>query len=195
MRHFRIPLTILLVLLFTAFNAEAQTPSPNPQVALPPAPLPQTPDPQWSRIQQLRIGQDILVYTTEAAPLRCRFTGATDAYLFCNPADSPTSAGYRLDRATVISVDIAHPVHNWHPAWLASVIAGGLIVGITATANNNAGDSARDGFIAAVVVGAVGAPLALLNQRDPDTGVVFRPLNFAHHSPGSGPHFHFLPFR
>jgi hypothetical protein len=195
MRHLLILLTVLLVLLLMAFNARGQTPPPaNPPDAPQPAPYAQPPDPRWSRIQQLAIGQEILVYSTYGPPLRCRFTGATDAYLFCEPSDSPASAGYRLDRASVINVQIARTVHNWHPAWISSMIAGGLVVGITATVNNNAGDSARDGLIAAGVVGLIGAPLAFL-PRDTGGGAVLRPFGFVRSGPRSVHYPHFFRLR
>jgi uncharacterized membrane protein YeaQ/YmgE (transglycosylase-associated protein family) len=96
--------------------------------------------------------------------------------------------GYRFDRASVISVDFDLPAQNvarfdrphpnYHPAWIASILAGGLVVGLCATPTMDDGDSARVGAIGALVVAIVGAPLAFLPQPW-DAGFANRPRNLA----------------
>jgi hypothetical protein len=152
------------------------------------APLARTaaPDAAWRRIQQLSRGEWIRVNSTLGPPLGCRFAGATDDALFCDPADAPEGTGYRFDRAAVITVEMQRPERNWHPAWMASMIAGGLVVGLVATKTNDAGDSARLGAIGALVVGGIGAPLAFLPSGDRSmVAVVYRPHAFRFH--GRGP--------
>jgi hypothetical protein len=139
--------------------------------ALPDNPAPQ-PDPAWSRVMSLTRGQPIVVDDTNGPPVHCLFTGATDAYLDCSPPGNPVGVGYRFNRADVLGVDLdlpgqtqaqaSRPERNYHPAWLASIIAGGLVVGICATHSTDAGGAAKAGLIGAAVVGAIGAPLAFL---------------------------------
>jgi hypothetical protein len=139
-------------------------PAPQPQ-ALPDAPSPAPlPDPTWDRLKNLTNGEPIVVRNDNGPPVHCLFAGATDAYLFCSPPGNPPGVGYRFDRASVISVDFDLPAQNvarfdrphpnYHPAWIASILAGGLVVGI------------------------VGAPLAFLPQPW-DTGFANRPRNLA----------------
>ena len=81
------------------------------------APLARTPAPDaaWRRIQQLSRGEWIRVNSTLGPPLGCRFAGATDDALFCDPADAPEGTGYRFDRAAVITVEVQRPERNWSP--------------------------------------------------------------------------------
>jgi hypothetical protein len=111
----------------------------------------------------------------------------TESYLFCNPPANPEGVGFRFDRIDVLSVDFdrtgaslpqaRRPERNYHPAWISSMIAGGLIVGIIASQNTNAGKAAQDGLIGAAAVGLIGAPLAFLPHPDdpPPYPPVFRP--------------------
>jgi len=141
--------------------------------ALPSAPAPQG-SADWNRVRALAPGQAIVVVEDNAPPLHCLFTSATDTYLFCAPPGNPQGVGFRLDRANILSVDfdlppqnspqVRRPQPNYHPAWIASMIAGGLITGIVATGETDAGTAAKAGLIGAVVVGAIGAPLAFLPQ-------------------------------
>ncbi len=152
-----------------------------------PAPAP-PPDPAWDRVRNLAPGVPIVVRSDNAPPAHCLFAGATDAYLFCNPQGNPPGVGYRFDRASVQSVDLdapaqngarfEQPERNYHPAWLASMIGGGLIVGIIATQTTDAGDAARAGAIGALVVGAIGAPLAFL-PRPQEDGFAYNTRGFA----------------
>ncbi len=203
MRHFWILYAVLFALPLMAFAAGGQTlPQANPQFsssteqALPDAPsaAPQTappaqatqlPDPAWFRIQRFANGQPIVVYSTYGPPMRCRFAGATTDYLFCDPPDSVAGTGFRFDRGSVVNVTLSHEPRNWHPAWLSSMIAGGLVVGIIAAQSTNAGSAAGAGLAGAGIVGLIGAPLAFLPHPQaafagpgyPQYGVGI-PLNF-----------------
>jgi len=142
--------------------------------ALPDSPAPQ-PDPAWSRLQSLTYGQPIVVDDTNGPPVHCLFTGVTDAYLSCSPPGNPAGVGYRFNRADVLGVDLdlpglaqaqaSRPERNYHPAWLASMIGGGIVVGLCATRSTDAGGAAKAGVLGAVVVGAIGAPLAFLPHQ------------------------------
>ena len=159
------PLAILLLTFGLVFSALGQALPDNP------VPVPQS-DPAWSRLQNLINGQSIIVDNTNGPPVHCLFAGVTDEYLFCNPAGNPRGVGFRFDHSDVLGVDldlprpmqtqVRRPEHNYHPAWISSMIAGGMIVGLCATRSTDAGSAARDGLIGAGVVGLIGAPLAFL---------------------------------
>jgi len=155
----------LAVLLIICSGALAQnipdTPSPAPIA-----------DPAWSRLQSLTMGRPIVITDAQGRVVHCLFAGVTDAYLFCDPPGNPPGVGFRFDHAEVIGVDLdpltyqsaqaaAHE-RNYHPAWISSMIAGGIIVGLVASQNTSAGRAAEDGLIGAGVVGLIGAPFAFL---------------------------------
>ncbi|HWG20160.1 MAG TPA: hypothetical protein VG225_06485 [Terracidiphilus sp.] len=158
---------------------------------------PAPPDGDWRKIQRLTHGEPIVVNSTLGPALQCRFAGATDAALFCDAPGSPDGSGYRFERATVISVESERPERNTHPAWLASMIAGGMVVGFVASGNTDAGTAAKAGAIGALVVGAIGAPLAFM-PSDPGGWTVVYPMHrFRFHARRPvGPHARFmLPVR
>ena len=140
--------------------------------------LPEAPavpsDPSWNRLRTLAIGRPIIVTTTDNRSVHCLFGSVTDTYLFCNPPGNPAGVGFRFDRIDVLSVDFdradatlaqtQRTEHNFHPGWISSMIAGGLVVGIIASQNTDAGKAAQDGLIGAAVVGAIGAPFLFLPQ-------------------------------
>jgi hypothetical protein len=177
-------------------------PAPQPQ-ALPDAPSPAPlSDPAWDRLKNLTNGEPIVVRNDNGPPVHCLFAGATDANLFCNPPGNPLGVGFRFDRASVISVDFDlparnvarfdRPLPNHHPAYLASIIAGGLIVGIVATQTADSATAADEGLIGALVVAAIGAPLAFLPHPF-DAGFAYQPRGFGRmHSSLAG--FHPRPF-
>jgi uncharacterized membrane protein YeaQ/YmgE (transglycosylase-associated protein family) len=178
---------IWILILAASAGALAQT--------LPDNPAPS--DPTWARVQSLTFGQAIVVDDTNGPPVRCFFTSATDAYLFCNPPGDPVGVGYRFNRVDILGVDLdlpgqkqvraSHRERNYHPKWLASMIAGGIVVGLCATHSTDAGGATKAGLIGAVVVGAIGAPLAFLPNRYaaggrpsyPQAGISI-PLRFHH---------------
>jgi hypothetical protein len=125
----------------------------------------------WARVQRIANGQEVLVTNTYGPPLRCRFEGVTDAYLFCDPPGSPVGTGYQFDRASVLDVRVMREPHNWHPGLLSAMVGGGLIVGIAATGQTDAGHAAQAGLIGALVTGAIAAPLAFLQPQDRYAGV------------------------
>jgi hypothetical protein len=148
----------------------------------PNAAKPAAPDADWRKIQRLVHGELIVVNSTYGPSLQCRFAGATDDVLLCDAPGSPEGTGYSFERAKVVSVEAKRPGRNWHPVWIASIIAGGLVTGLIATRTNDAGDAARIGGIGALVVAAVGAPIVLLQSQDrPMVSVVYRPHAFKFH--------------
>jgi hypothetical protein len=159
----------LLVAVFTLLLSEALV---SAQI-LPDAPV-EPSDPAWNRLYSLPLGQSIVITTTDNRLTHCLFGSVTETYLFCNPPGNPAGVGFRFDRAEIASVDYGrpgaiptqarNPERNYHPAWISSMIAGGLIVGIIASQNTDASHAARDGLIGAVAVGAIGAPFAFLPE-------------------------------
>jgi hypothetical protein len=167
-------LLLAIVLLPAAVVAQAVPDNPAPT---PP------PDPMWSRVEQLVHGQEIVVKPTSGRALRCRFAGATDAYLFCDPDNAyPGADGYRFDRAQVVSVHVSRPKVNWHPALLAVMAASGIAVGVAAS-SQGASDkaAAAGGLVTALMVGAVGYPIAVMQDQNAGFGVAIplRSLQFA----------------
>lgn len=161
MKHLAIFLLALVFISCAAGQALPESPTP--------APLP---DPAWGRLQSLINGQPIVIDNTNGPQVHCLFAGVTNDYLFCNPPGNPAGVGFRFDHADVLGVDLDLPrpaptqasrtEHNYHPAWISSMIAGGMIVGLIASKNTDAGTAAEDGLIGAAVVGLIGAPLAFL---------------------------------
>src|SRR4051794_17585433 len=153
-----------ITLLLLAHSVRAQV-LPDP----PNAP----PDPAWNRLDSLAPGKSIVITTMDNRLVHCLFGSVTDNYLFWNPQGNPAGVGFRFDRVEVLSVDFdrfdpsaqGRPAErNYHPGWISSMIAGGLIVGIVASQYADADRAARDGLIGAAVVGAIGPPFAFLPQ-------------------------------
>jgi len=137
----------------------------------------------WTRIQQIARGQEVLVTNTYGPPLRCRFAGATEAYLFCDPPGTPEGTGYRFERATVLNVKVVRPPHNWHPGLLSAMIGGGIITGLCATAQTDAGHATEAGLVGALIAGAIASPFVFLPQPmygGFGAGLAFRPHGFSH---------------
>jgi hypothetical protein len=193
---------IAIALLPTGALAQALPPAPLPAES--PVPMQSTSNPastmpvgpsdaMWMRFQQIANGQEVLVTNTYGPPLRCRFAGATDAYLFCDPPGTPEGTGYRFERASVINVVAVRRPRNWHPGVLSAMIAGGLIAGTGATRYTDAGHAVGVGFIGAMITGVIASPYVLLPPPNLNAGlgagIVFRPHGFTHR-----PHL-FLPFR
>lgn len=172
---------ILLAILLLPVAVQSQ--------ALPDAPAPVPPDPAWDRLHNLAAGTPIVVGVDNGPPVHCLFAAVTGSYLFCDPPGNPAGVGFRFDRATIVSVDFDQPPQygaqfsrprpNYHPGWIASILGGGLIVGICATRTMSDGDSARAGAVAALVVAAIGAPLAFLPQPR-NTGYAYEPRAVFH---------------
>jgi hypothetical protein len=117
----------------------------------------------------------IVVGNTYGPELSCRFAAATDDSLYCDAPESPRGSGWVFERAAVISVQATIQQRNHHPAWIASMIAGGIIVGIMASKGTSAGRAMGIGGIGALITGAVGAPLAMATPDSDWVTVVYRP--------------------
>jgi hypothetical protein len=178
---------LALSLAPAAVHSQALPDDPAPAAA-PQAPLnspqpPQSYDALWNRVMQIAHGQVVRVKYTSGPPVRCRFAGATDAYLFCDPPGALDGTGYRFDRFSVVDVKELGEPRNWHPGLLSAMIGGGILVGTAAARQTDAGDAVRDGIIGAIISGAVVAPFVL--QPQPmfggiGAGVTFRPHAFTH---------------
>jgi hypothetical protein len=170
----------------------AESPVPVQSTSAPPMPVGPS-DATWMRFQQIANGQEVLLTNTFGPPLRCRFAGATDAFLFCDPPGTPEGTGYRFERASVINVVSVRQPRDWHPGVLSAMIAGGIITGVCATVQTDAGHAAGAGFVGALITGVIASPFVLLPRPDMNAGlgagIAFRPHGFTQR-----PHL-FLPFR
>jgi hypothetical protein len=172
----------------------AESPTPTQSTPVPASPMRVGPsEATWNRVQQIANGQEVLVTNTYGPPLRCRFAGATDAFLFCDPPGTPEGTGYRFERASVINVVAVRPPRNWHPGVLSAMIAGGIITGVCATVQTDAGHAVGAGFVGALITGVIASPFVLVPPPNMNAGlgagIAFRPHGFS-----SRPHL-FLPFR
>ena len=140
-------------------------------------------DPFWLRVQQIANGEQVEVTSIYGPPLKCRFAGATDVYLFCDPPGSPAGTGSRFERAAVLDVGVVRPPRNWHPGLISAMIGGGLFVGLAAR-QGSPGHAVEAGLIGALVTGTVVAPFSFLGPPPPPTpfalsaGVAFHPHGF-----------------
>jgi hypothetical protein len=188
---------VLVVLSLLAVSARSQAP--------PDRPAPPPPDPAWSRLQSLLRGQSIVVTNTNGPPVHCLFTSVTEAYLYCSPPGNPAGVGFRFDQEDVLGVDLDLPggpsqarlkrtERNYHPAWISSMIAGGIVVGLCATRTTGAGNATEAGLIGAGIVGLIGAPLAFIpRSRDAYAGPIYPTYGIA--IPLRSPaHLHFSLF-
>jgi hypothetical protein len=144
--------------------------------ALPDNPSPaQAYDPMWAQVQNLKPGTPIVVNDTYGPPVRCFFARATEASLDCNPFGNPPDTGFRFNRIDVISVELdrpgqnalqgKHATHNYHPGWIASMVVGGTLMGVAFAQQVSAGHAAEGGAISAVIIGAIGAPIAFSSSN------------------------------
>lgn len=170
--------------MFVAAAAWGQAWGQAPQA---PEPLPSAPDaaaqaanPQpladgeWRRIQDLARGQWILVSTNFRQPVRCRFDGATEFYLFCTVSRNPDDSGFRFERLTVTSVELTRAPReqsDLHPGWISAIMAGGIVVGFAATAATDAGHATEAGLIGALCTAAVTAPMVFLPRDSSPWGM------------------------
>lgn len=170
---------VFISLIFSVAGATSTTAQGLPES---PSPAPLA-DPAWNRLQTIAYGTPIVVTDIRGNSIHCLFDLATDAYLFCNTPANPSAPRVRIDHADVIAVDAdlaaratfqtTSPERNYHPAWLSSMIAGGIIVGLCASRNTDAGRAAADGIIGAGIVGLIGAPFAFLPRTDAAAGPPF----------------------
>ena len=131
--------------------------------ALPDAPAPHTaqatalPDARWNRIKQISDGQPIVVRTISGDLVHCRFAGATDSCLFCDPSGPLLNEpGNQFDRASVLNVREHHEERNWHPVLLTAMAIVGTAVGIARTRNMDDRGAASAGLLSAGLTGLIG---------------------------------------
>ena len=177
--------TVKALLLF----AVAMLPASALAQALPDAPAPPSataptaPDARWARIERISDGQPIVVHATSGALIHCRFAGATDASLFCDPLNPRVDRpGYEFDRASVVSVRESHAENNWHPVLLTAMAVVGTAFGIAATRSMDGRGAATVGLLSAGVVGLIGYGAGQFPMREPyggyGFGFNFRPGEF-----------------
>lgn len=162
------------LLLVTMVLAMALLPAAARAQALPDNPTPSlTPDPLWNWVESLARGQEIVVKPTAGLSVRCRFAGATDAYLFCDPGNMRSAAGgYRFDRAQVADVQLSRPKMNWHPAPLVIASAVGIATGLAVSSLGATDKSAAaGGILTASLIGGIGYMVA--QAHDQYSGIAF----------------------
>jgi hypothetical protein len=130
----------------------------------------------WAQVEEFSDGQPIVVNTTSGFPVHCRFVGTTDAILYRDRPGAPhDQADYRFDRATVASVRVSQPERNWHPVLAGAMVITGAIFGLAASRNTDAPGAAAAGLIAASIVGPIGYPIAMIEQRSAGFGFAIPP--------------------
>lgn len=172
-------IAIAVILLPAVAQTQALPDAPTPHTAQAPAP----PDAMWNRIEHFSDGEWIVVRTTSGIRVRCRFAGATDSCLFCDPPGQRASqAGYQFDRASVVSVSKSHPDRNWHPVLFSAMAIVGTGVGIAATRSMDDRGAAAAGLLSAGFVALVGLQFSQFQMQGPyggyGYGLAFRPHGF-----------------
>jgi hypothetical protein len=172
-------LLIAAVLLPASAWTQALPDAPAPQNATPPTP----PDARWTHVERISDGQPIVVRTTSGALIHCRFAGATDASLFCDPLNQLLDRpGYEFDRTSVVRVFESHPERNWHPVLLTTMAIVGTVVGIACTENMDDRGAASAGLLSAGIVGLIGYGAGQFPMQGPyggyGYGFNFRPNGF-----------------
>jgi hypothetical protein len=167
----------LVFILMTPFGMQAQS-APNPQgsspadsAQTPPViyEAPARPTEDWNRVLNLVHDEEINVWASRNRHVRCLFTGATNEYLFCEPAysrwHSTGSGEYRFNRADVDKIRLEQGERNFKAA-IATTTVAGAITGAAVTSTNYAGErvlGALAGGLAGVMAGAIVAvPVAIL---------------------------------
>ncbi len=121
----------------------------------------------WDRIEHLPRGEKIKVNYGHGPWDRCRFAGATDQYLFCEPGeDSDRAQEYRIDRFSIADFKIDHDVRNGRLIYTSVVVGSGLALGIRAAQNSHADPEAVGivgGLLGAGLGALVGVPFSCLS--------------------------------
>ncbi len=174
MRYFWILYAILILLLLAAFTAGGQTLPPTQQkAAAPPAqPLPDSPapatSPLWNRVKELPHGEKIKIAYPGGHSARCRFAGATDAFLFCDPTDAPSGADtFPVDRRDVVNVSADHSERNGRLVLAAFIVTGGVWAGVRSSRNVDNSAAVLGGFLGAGLGWLVGYPAACITGYCP----------------------------
>ena len=114
----------------------------------------------WDRIEHLPRGEKIKVSYGRGPSERCRFAGATDQYLFCEPGDeSDRMQEYRIDRFSVADFKIDHDERNGRLIFAAVTLASGVALGIRCAQNQVYQNDAES---AGMLCGLLGAGLGTL---------------------------------
>lgn len=123
-----------------------------------PAPPPTTESPMWDRIAHLPRGEKIKISYGKGPWEHCRFAGATDAYLFCEPGeDSDRLVAYQINRAGIADFKIDHDVRNGRLAFAAFVVTGGIVMGFqTLHATHDEGAAVFGGALGGLLGGVPG---------------------------------------
>lgn len=175
-------ISIAFFLLPATLIAQALPDAPTPAPPSPQAPAPPVPyDARWSRIQHISDGQLIVVHTTSGEMVRCRFAGATNNCLFCDPPGMQSSQpGLRFDRATIVSVQEPEPKSDLHPVLLTVSAVLGIAVGVAAAQGDDDRTAAAAGLLTAVLVGGIGYHMIQMQNRYDgfSVGFAFRPRAF-----------------
>lgn len=152
--------------------------------ALPDNPTPAPSDATWNRIEHLSDGKWIVVRTPSGVKVRCRFAGATDTCLYCDPpGPSLRQAGYHFDRASVVSVTESRLETSVHSGLLVAMAIVGTAVGVAATRNTDDKGAAAAGLLTAGFVGLVGYPIVEMQSQGAGFGFPYRPGAFSFGAP------------
>jgi hypothetical protein len=129
--------------------------------------LPENPEPGkaaqagWNRVRFLARDDEIVVDAFRGGTIRCRFNGATQDFLFCNPEYAYSSEqGYRFDRADVLNVRVSHETRNRRILIGLGAAAGGVFLGVRSLKTLDTGTSVFFGFLGAGVSGLMAWPVA-----------------------------------
>jgi hypothetical protein len=179
-----IPIAIVLLPSGACAQALPDAPAPAAQTqALANPSAAAMPDWKWRGIQQLSDGQPIVVRTTSGAVIHCRFAGATDTCLFCDPSgrllDRP---GYQFDRNSIVNVRESRPQSDVHPGLLVTAAVLGTVVGVVATQDTTSQGAAATGLLTSALVAGVGYQIIQFNKQVFGVTFALQPRGF-----GRGP--------
>ena len=140
-------------------------PPPLPPAAAPlpeaPAPAPAGPPSMWNRIEHLPRGEAIKISYGRGSWERCRFAGATDEAVFCEPReDSGPVQEYRIDRFSIADFKMDHDERNGRLIFTAITLGSGLALGIRA-AQTSQTDPQAMGVIGGLLGTGLGALVAV----------------------------------
>jgi hypothetical protein len=159
-------IAFLLIAIGIPAVALAQASPQNPQ-STPPArsqsplsdnPAPSARSPIWDRIERLPRGEKIKISCGKGPWEHCRFAGATDASVFCEPVeDSDRAVAYQINRASIADFKIDHDVRNGRLAFAAFVLSGGIVIGFqTLHATHDESAAVFGGTLGALLGGVPG---------------------------------------
>ncbi len=115
----------------------------------------------WGRIEHLPRGEKIKINYGHGPWDRCRFAGATDQYLFCEPGeDSDQMQEYRIDRFGIADFKIDHDERNGRLIFTAVTVGSGLALGIRA-AQATPADPGAAGLLGGLLGMGLGAVVAV----------------------------------